>query len=316
MKVLDGVLGFAIGDSLGVPVEFVSRDELFLNPVIDMEEFGTHNQVKGTWSDDTSMVIATMDSIIDNKKIDYEKIMDNFCLWYRNNKFNPHDVVFDIGITTSVAINNYVNGKDINTCGCSGYYDNGNGSLMRILPLSYYFMENNFSDLEMSMIVNKVSSLTHAHPISCLGCYLYTRFIMFLLSGMSIKDSYLSLGKLDLSMYDLDTVSVYKRFLDGELINLSVDKIKSSGFVVSSLEASIWCNLNSSSYSEVVLKAVNLGDDTDTVSALSGAVAGINYGKESIPKNWLDNLVKKDYLEELSNNYEEVISKYKVKVKE
>ncbi len=316
MKVLDGVLGFAIGDSLGVPVEFVSRRELSLNPVIDMEEYGTHNQVKGTWSDDTSMLIATMDSIIENKGIKYDKIMDNFCLWYRDNKFNPHDVVFDIGITTSVAINNYVHGKDINSCGCSGYYDNGNGSLMRILPLSYYFMENNFSDIEMSLIVNKVSSLTHAHQISCLGCYLYTRFIMFLLSGMNVKDSYLSLSKLDLSMYDLDTVSVYKRFLDGELINLPVEEIKSSGFVVSSLEASIWCNLNSSSYSEVVLKAVNLGDDTDTVSALAGAVAGISYGVDSIPKKWLDNLVKKDYLEELSSDYEEVISKYKVKVKE
>ena len=316
MKVLDGVLGFAIGDSLGVPVEFVSRENLLLNPVLDMEEYGTHNQVKGTWSDDTSMVIATMDSIINNKKIDYEKIMDNFCLWYSGKKFNPHDVVFDIGITTSNSINNYVNGKDINSCGCSGYYDNGNGSLMRILPLSYYFMENNFSDEEMILIVNKVSSLTHAHPISCLGSYLYTRFIMFLLSGMSVKDSYLSLGKLDLSMYDLDTVIVYKRFLEGELCNLSVDKIKSSGFVVSTLEASIWCNLTSSSYSEVVLKAVNFGDDTDTVGALAGAVAGITYGVLSIPKNWLDSLVKKDYLEDLSSSFEEVICKYKVNVKE
>ena len=82
MKVLDGVLGFAIGDSLGVPVEFVSRLELSTNPVLDMEGNGTHNQVEGTWSDDTSMLIATMDAIIDAKNIDYKKIMDNFCLWY------------------------------------------------------------------------------------------------------------------------------------------------------------------------------------------------------------------------------------------
>lgn len=316
MKVLDGVLGFAVGDSLGVPVEFVSREELSSNPVVDMEENGTHNQVKGTWSDDTSMLIATMDGIIECKEINYKKIMDNFCLWYSGKKYNPHDVLFDIGITTSVAINNYINGKDINSCGVDGYYDNGNGSLMRILPLSYYFMENNISDMEMSSIVNSLSSLTHAHSISCLGCYLYTRFIMFLLAGKSIKDSYLSLGNLDLSMYDLDTVSVYKRVLSGELIDLSVDKIKSSGFVVSTLEASLWCNLTSSSYSDAVLKAVNLGEDTDTVAALTGAIAGINYGVESIPKNWLDCLVKESYLEELSNNYQDVISKYKVKVKE
>ena len=316
MKVLDGVLGFAIGDSLGVPVEFVSRLELSTNPVLDMEGNGTHNQIEGTWSDDTSMLIATMDAIIDAKNIDYKKIMDNFCLWYYGKKYNPHDVLFDIGITTSVAINNYINGKDINSCGVNGYYDNGNGSLMRILPLSYCFMENSFSDLEMSSIVNSVSSLTHAHSISCLGCYIYTRFIMNLLSGKSIKDSYLSLGNLDLSMYDLDTVSVYKRVLSGKLIDLSVDGIKSSGFVVSTLEASLWCNLTSSSYSEAVLKAVNLGDDTDTVAALTGAIAGIKYGIDSIPKKWLDTLVKSSYLVELSNNYEEVITKNKIKVKE
>ena len=117
-------------------------------------------------------------------------------------------------------------------------------------------------------------------------------------------------------MYDLDTVSVYKRVLNGELINLDVDKIKSSGFVVSTLEASLWCNLTSSSYSDAVLKAVNLGDDTDTVAALTGAIAGINYGLDSIPKKWLDTLVKSSYLIDLSNNYEEVISKNKIKVKE
>lgn len=315
MKVVDGVLGFAIGDSLGVPVEFTSRRELMSNPVTDMEGMGVHRQVKGTWSDDTSMIIATMDGIIESKEINYKRIMDNFCLWYSGKKYNPHGVLFDIGITTSISINNYINGKDINSCGCSGFHDNGNGSLMRILPLSYYFMENNLSELEMALIVNSISSLTHAHPISCMGCYLYTRFIMFLLSGKSIKDSYLELGNIDTSMYDLDTISVYKRVLSGELIDLNIDEIKSSGFVVSTLEASLWCNLTSSSYSEAVLKAVNLGDDTDTVAALTGAIAGINYGVDSIPKKWLNHLVKKSYLEELSNNYQEVITKYKIKVK-
>ena len=316
MKVLDGVFGFVVGDALGVPVEFKSREELEKNPVVDMFGMGVHRQPIGTWSDDTSMLLATMDSIIENQKIDYDSIMNNFCLWALERKYNPHGKVFDMGITTSVAIQNYLDGKSINDCGCNGYYDNGNGSLMRILPLSYYFLENNFSEEEIAIVVNKLSSLTHAHSISCMGCYLYTRYVMFLLMGKDFKESYLSLCDVDVSMYDLSTISVYKRVLSGEILNLSVDKIKASGFVVSSLEASIWCNLNSSNYREAVLKAVNLGEDTDTVAALTGALAGIRYGTSDIPENWLDQLVKRDYIETLSNSYQDTVNRCKRKVRE
>ncbi len=311
LGVQDGVLGFAVGDALGVPVEFSRRETLIDRPVVDMMEYGVHNQPKGTWSDDTSMMIATMDAIINSSKIDYHKIADNFCLWASSRKFNPHGKLFDIGITTSDALKRYMfEGCEPTKAGNKGYYDNGNGSLMRILPLAYYFNSNKMSDEEMATIINNVSSITHAHPISCMGCYLYVKYAMDLLDGKDFNEAYQDLLRCDVSMYDNDTVKAYGRILSGELGQIKdQNKIKSSGFVVDSLEASIWCCLNSDNYKVATLKAVNLGDDTDTVGGLTGGLAGIKYGRESIPKNWVDSLAQKDYLVELCDEYQKTIKK-------
>jgi len=310
MEVKAGILGFAVGDALGVPVEFAPREELEFFPVTDMQEFGAHKQPKGTWSDDTSMTLATMDGIIQSNGINYTQIANNFCWWACGKKYNAHDYVFDMGITTHKALQDYlILGLDPTKAGGKGYYDNGNGSLMRILPLAYYFKENQTSDLEMATIINNISSITHGHEISCMGCYLYTKYAMSLLEGKSFQESYNDLQKVDVSMYSDTTQLSYERILSGDLGKIKDSSlISSAGFVVSSLEASIWSCLNTNDYKEAVLKAVNLGEDTDTVCALAGGLAGIKYGYNDIPEKWLNTLVKKDYIEDLSNKFE-----YKIK---
>ncbi len=316
-RVEDGLLGFAVGDALGVPVEFVERSTLESKPVKDMLEYGTHNQPKGTWSDDTSMTIATMDSIIEIKKIDYEKMANNFLLWMTNKKYNPHGYLFDIGLTTSKALRKYLIERGAaQKAGSTNYYDNGNGSLMRMLPLVYYFDNYELPDREMATIINNVSSITHGHPISCLGCYLYVKYAMNILEGQDFNQAYRSLQQVDVSMYDEDTVKFYSRVLDGHLSEIADSSlIKSSGFIVDTLEAAIWCNLQNSNYKDAVLQAINLGNDTDTIGALTGGLAGIMYGSESIPKEWLDSLAQKDYLQELSKNYQKTIFENKIKIK-
>ena len=138
MKVKDGIIGSIIGDALGVPVEFTSRYELIETPVTRMEGYGTYNQPAGTWSDDSAMVLATMHSIVQKQCIDYTDIMDKFVDWLYNAKYMQGNHTFDCGITTSTAINNYKSGKySPLECGCRGEKDNGNGSLMRILPLAF-----------------------------------------------------------------------------------------------------------------------------------------------------------------------------------
>ena len=308
MDVKDGVVGFAVGDALGVPYEFSPREFLRTSPVTDMTGYGTHNQPEGTWSDDTSMILATMDGVINSGYVDYFEIANNFCLWSGGRAFNAHGKLFDIGITTHNALKNYItNDVRPTQAGLNGYYDNGNGSLMRILPLAYYFKENPISDYEMADIIDDLSSITHRHEISCLGCYLYTKYALSLLNGKDFKESYNDLMNVDTTMYSNSSVMVYQRVLNGELLDLEESKVKSSGFVVDSLEASIWSCLQTDNYKDAVLKAINLGGDTDTIGGLAGGLAGIKYGMNSIPSKWLDTLVKRDYIEELSNSYQNTV---------
>ena len=178
-KISDGIIGFAIGDALGVPAEFKSRDELKMNPIIDMVGGGSHNQVKGSFSDDTSMTLSTLDSIIEKQAIDTDDIADKFLKWYRNGEYTATGKLFDIGRTTIQALVKYELNIDkaINSGGV-GEYDNGNGSLMRILPVVYYIYYKKIdNEIEIYNIVKEVSSITHAHEISVLGCYIYTRYL-------------------------------------------------------------------------------------------------------------------------------------------
>ena len=167
------VLGHVIGDALGVPVEFYPRTKLENNPVDCMLSYGTHYMPKGTWSDDSSMMLCTLLSIIEKRNIDFEDIMTRFSLWARTGYMTPHGKPFGIGRTTLKSIAKFWRGENATNCGCLAERDNGNGSLMRILPIS---LVNSFSDSgtdEKIQRVHKISSLTHAHERSCVACGIY-----------------------------------------------------------------------------------------------------------------------------------------------
>lgn len=300
----DGIMGFAVGDALGVPVEFLSRSRLKNKPLSDMIGFGSHLVPEGSWSDDTSLMVATMSSIIDYNSIDYEDIMSRFYEWLEKGKYSSLNTVFDVGISTRKAILNYKNGIDPLFCGGVGEKDNGNGSLMRMLPIAYYFSKNDFSDDEEVEMVNNMSSLTHRHEISCLGCKIFVDYVKLLLEYSDKFKALEFVKKIDYSRYySLDIVSKYDRILNDDVFKLSKDEIKSSGYVIDTLEASLWSFLNSDNYEYAVLKAINLGGDTDTIGAITGALSGIFYGKKQIPRRWLAKLKKREYLENISKEY-------------
>lgn len=161
-KVKSMIYGFVIGDAMGVPIEFTRRNNYEDKWVREMTGYGTHHVPEGTWSDDTSMTIATMDSIQEVGKLDYEDVMDKFLEWVRDAKYTATDVVFDIGNATSNALSKYSSSKVSATiCGGKSEYDNGNGSLMRMSPVSMYLESLNVSDKERVKIVCNVSSMTH-----------------------------------------------------------------------------------------------------------------------------------------------------------
>lgn len=301
-----GILGFAVGDALGVPVEFSSRIEREKKPVNDMIGYGTHNMPEGTWSDDTSMTIATMNSINECFGIiDFEHIMQQYCDWFYKNEYTATGKVFDIGISTRKAIASYYEGDKLAIkCGGTEERSNGNGSLMRMLPIVFFLHDVDMDEAEEVEIINYFSSLTHAHEISKLGCKIYYDFLEQILNGSDPENAYNNLKNVDYTpYYSKEAIDKYKRVLDGNLKNLNMDEIKSSGYVISTLEASLWCILNSNSYEEAVSKAINLGGDTDTIGAITGSIAGIIYGISDIPERWLSKLKRSDYLVSLCKKY-------------
>lgn len=305
-----GMYGLIIADAMGVPVEFTSREDRKLDPVTDMRGYGTYNQPEGTWSDDSSMAIATLVSIRDKGEIDYKDIMERFHDWCMYGAYTPFDEVFDIGIATSRAIMKYSNGAKPLESGGKTEWDNGNGSLMRILPVCLYIFEQQ-RDMKLSYdksidIIHNCSALTHAHLRSKIACGIY----YFLVKAILDKDGEL-IERLQQGVdnafkyYGESTESEldnYNRLISlSEFKDTPENQIKSTGYVVYTLEAAIWCLLNSSSYEEVILKAVNLGDDTDTVAAITGGLAGLYYGYDNIPHKWRSKLQKREWIESLLN---------------
>lgn len=310
-KIKSMLFGFAVADALGVPVEFKSRESLKKNPVTSMRGFGTYNQPAGTWSDDTSMTLATMKSISRLKKIDYADIMENFSFWLETGAFTPFGKVFDCGMTCRRAIFNFstkIFGKTKPPleCGLTDENSNGNGSLMRILPVVCYLYKiygENFNSDAMKKI-HEISCLTHAHKRSQIGCGIYSLIAVELLSGKNISESIkIGLEKSKNFYVDEPELKHYSRLFQKNFKNLPEAEIKSSGYIVHTLEAVLWCLLNTNNYKNLALKAVNLGEDTDTVAAVAGGLAGIFYGLESIPSDWLETLQNKNYLEDIAENF-------------
>lgn len=294
---------------MGVPIEFTDRETLIKNPITQMTGYGTYNQPEGTWSDDTSMTVATMDAIITKKEINYKSIMSNFLSWFAVGKYTATGSMFDIGATCSDALAKYSSGSyEPLDCGMDDINSNGNGSLMRMLPIAIYAYYKKLDDDEIINLVNDISSLTHAHEISKMACFIYVRYVMCLLDGKDKVESYEEIKKHDYTSYSEGTIKVFDRVLKTDISKYSLDEIKSTGYVVDSLEASLWVILNTESFKQAIIGSINLGNDTDTIGAITGSMAGIIYGYESIPDIWLDKLKKKNYLIKLAMKYEKFLN--------
>lgn len=300
-KIRSVMFGHAVGDALGVPVEFCGRDVLELNPVADMIGFGTYNLPAGTWSDDTSMSLCALESL-SKGILDYNDIMRNFCKWYYDEDFTADGEVFDIGSTCVSAIYNYSDlGMSVNKCGMTSERSNGNGSLMRIHPFVLYAFYNGINNGDFVRMIVDASSLTHAHSISTDGCIIYAYVLRALLENPSRESIYNGLNAASYDVYHHPDTH-YKRILEQDISKMDKDNIKSTGYVVSSLEAAIWCLLTTNSYKECVLQAVNLGGDTDTIAAIAGSLAGALYGFDSIPTEWLNILKRNEYIDNMCEN--------------
>ncbi len=311
---ISAIMGVVVGDALGVPVEFTSREERKADPVTGMRGYGTHNQPPGTWSDDSSMTIATLEWYKEavGGEPDYRKLMDKFTNWLMYGEYTPYGENFDNGVATARALIRYGKGAEPLLSGGITEWDNGNGSLMRAMPTAlHHSVALAGEDVSDVQYVYDMSALTHAHPRSKLACFIYSKLVADILAGDGGKDDIvtqsLAWTKLYLTYKESDglirgEMKSYDRIWDYDSFKkLPEEAIKSSGYVVDTLEAAIWCFVNTDSYAECVLKAVNLGDDTDTVAAVAGGLAGAYYGVDDIPTEWLECIPRKDWIMDLAS---------------
>ena len=312
---LDGIMGVVVGDALGVPYEFRSREEIKKDPATDMRGYGTYNMPPGTWSDDSSMTLASLVSLNESRRkgepVDFQDMMERFVFWAVKGEYTPYGEMFDIGGTTLDSIHRYrKNGQDIFACGGSGEHDNGNGSLMRIMPVCLFAYElqkdHGISDEDAITLIHTASGLTHNHIRSKVACGLY----YFCVRAILDEDGSL----LDRLQSGIDQGwAFYKNTLEDErelfyynrcrriqsLKETSEKEIFSGGYVVQSFTASLWCLLNTDNYRDCVLLAVNLGFDTDTTAAIAGGLAGMYYGYDAIPEDWLKKIARREWIEDL-----------------
>lgn len=178
-KIKAALFGVAVGDALGVPVEFNSRKRMMISPVMDMMGNGTHGQPAGTWSDDSSLTFCLAEMLSDEYSL--HKLASHFVNWRDHGYWTPHGKVFDIGIATSAAIHNLRTSGKPELAGGRDEMSNGNGSLMRILPLVFYIkgmpVEERFQKTK------EISSLTHGHIRSVMACFIYLEMAMQILDG-------------------------------------------------------------------------------------------------------------------------------------
>lgn len=299
----NAILGFIIGDAMGMPVEFKSRYTLMHDPITKMTDNDYDDIPKGAWTDDTAMTLATMDSITQTGTIDKFDLIERFTEWIKNGKYTASNKVFDIGLSTARAIAKYELEKNPDTCGGLEYNDNGNGSLMRMLPVAYYCYINKLNDDEIIQAVRDASKVTHAHDVSIMGCYIYVRYIIFLLTHKDKYASYNMIKCLDYSMFNEIARNEYNRLLTENIQNIDIDNIDSGGYVKSTLESVIWTILNCENFKQSIIGAISLGGDTDTIAAITGSIAGIIYNE--VPEEWLNEIYNLDYALEFIDKFEE-----------
>lgn len=297
-----GILGFIVGDAMGVPVEFCSREERKIDSLEEMRAYGTYHQPYGTWSDDTSLTLCLLENITEGYSLD--RLAEKFINFYLKGYLTPYGEVFDIGNATRIAIEKMLQGESPLESGGKTERDNGNGSLMRVLPLVYYLKE--MSSMEKIKIIENVSSLTHAHSRAKLACIIYVEYAINLIKCKNKSDAYRqTIDFVDKYCYEdyKEEICNFRRILRGEIALLKEQDINSTGYVVDTLEASLWVFMTTNDYKEAILKGINLGGDTDTIAAIIGGVAGIFYGISSIPDTWLQCLARNKEIYEMIEKF-------------
>ncbi|MGF7046030.1 ADP-ribosylglycohydrolase [Paenibacillus sp. DS2015] len=291
-------IGLAVGDALGTTVEFSAPGTF--EPVKDIVGGGVFGLQPGQWTDDTSMALCIMESLLQCEGFDPEDQMRRYVQWFRKGHLSSTGTCFDIGNATKQALLQFERTGEA-YCGSSEPFSAGNGSIMRLAPVLMYYVEDPNLAIEFA---ERSSRTTHAATECIEACSIMAAIIISGLHG-STKDEMLSPNVY--SQWRTNQV-LSKHVMDilaGSYKQKEPPMIQGTGYVIQSLEAALWAFFQSSSFEEGALLAVNLGNDADTTGAVYGQIAGAFYGYSGIPTSWCNKLAKKElmdqYIQELSS---------------
>lgn len=271
-RAVGALLGLAVGDAIGTTLEFGQRDTY--PHLTDMVGGGPFGLEAGMWTDDTSMALALADSLLEKGGLDEADLMTRFCAWREEGRYSCAGHCFDIGDTVSTSLDRWLTTGDP-IAGSTNPDRAGNGSLMRLAPIALRF----WNDLDaLKDAAARQSRTTHAAGEAVDACVAYAQILAAVIAGQSLD------AALDMN-FDCTEFSIIE-IMQGSWRNKPRNLIGSSGYVVHSLEASLWSVGGGASFADSVLTAANLGGDADTTAAITGQLAGALYGLSGIPLGW------------------------------
>lgn len=287
-KGLGALIGLAVGDALGTTLEFKPRDTY--PELTDMIGGGPFHLRPGEWTDDTAMALALADSLIQCGELDQTHLMQRFVAWWRHGEYSCTGCCFDIGITTSTALARFEATGDPHS-GSADANSAGNGALMRLAPVVLHWLGTNSGDpRKLAELARQQGVVTHAATNSLEACEAFAECIRIAIVASNKEAIFEHAASLEFG-------PEIAHILSGSWRYKSRQQIRSSGFVLHSFEAAMWCFGQTDSFRDAVLLAANLGDDADTTSAITGQLAGAFYGIEQIPSEWRQRLAWYDKIE-------------------
>ena len=289
LRVMGAFIGLAVGDALGAPVEFQRRGSF--PPVHEMSSGGYFQIPIGAWTDDTAQALCLADSLLEHPDFNARDFLDRLWAWMERGENTSTGVAIGIGQNTLKVMGNYRRTGALEAPRMPGKSD-GNGALMRLAPVACMHWRDQDKARQTARAQSRA---THHSDLSSASCELLAGILSGLISGKSWEDA------IDL-LPGGDWPQAVRDIAEGQWRNKSVDQISSSGFVVHTLEAAIWSVGTTDSFEAALIRAVNLGDDADTVGAVTGQIAGARYGLNAIPGRWLSSLIKADDISRLAGN--------------
>ena len=281
------MLGLAVGDALGAPLEFIDRAEIArrYGEVREMIGGGWLNTAPGEYTDDTQMALAIARSAASLGRVDPADIGARFVQWMES-------MPKDIGNTTLQSLGYLAGGVSWNVAGAKtmaqkGDSAAGNGSIMRAAPIALVCRNDRKALTQRSL---DISLITHADPRCCWACVALNQAIVALLAGSDNVIAAASDVRQPLVRETVITSAVARRA-----------DVKSGGYVLHTLGAALWSFVHYDNFEEVVVAAVNLGGDADSTGAVAGALAGARYGASAIPERWLEVLQNRQELTDLAD---------------